>query len=221
MREERKPLLLQAAPFRGREPEGGKVGGLRTRQLMGMGPAFRPCQDLWQGVGKQTGVEGCPEVPGHGTPLILRASFSHPHLGSYSAGEDGCLGPLHGEIGSPSSSFPVFNLTLSFIVTSIWSWGPGAPSGGRAGPSGPGKGGKETDGRDSLGSLRPLLPRHRRSPNWRGTGFSTVFCLHSPLSPRLLQDGRSGGAVQAPLAVYPGEGGGCGEDPFGGDRPAP
>lgn len=46
---------------------------------------------------------------------------------------------------------------------------------------GQGRAGWGWEGRDtSLSFLRPLLPRHRLSPNWRGTGFSTVFRLHNP-----------------------------------------
>lgn len=63
-------------------------------------------------------------------------------------------------------------------------------------------------------SLRPLLPRHCRSPNWRGTGFSTAFRLHNPLSALSIQ-----GALHHFHSGYMGRGWMTQKNSFGGDLP--
>ena len=99
---------------------------------------------------------------------------------------------------------------LFFVFISHLESGSHCPSRRWAGAGGAGKEGKETEGRDTS-SLRPLLPRHRRSPNWRGTGFSSASRLHNPPLPAACagwEVGESGDAAQAPLGVG---GGGPGE----------
>lgn len=101
--------------------------------------------------------------------------------------------PTQGE-KFPNQQFPSVINSLFFTATPYLEHGSPSKKGGKGG-----KEGKETEGRDtSLSSLRPLLPRHRRSPNWRGTGFSTAFASKPPLSatdPGWERE--SGGATQA------------------------
>ena len=135
-------------------------------------------------------------MPGHGKASHPTGFSPPPPLGELSCGRGWVSGTPSTGSKVPRLEVSSF-LALSFTATLIWSGGPGSPSKRRAEPGGAGKEGKETEGRDpSLSSLRPLLPRRRRSPNWRGTGFSTAFCLHNPLAPRLLRDAavESGGA---------------------------
>lgn len=179
-----------------REPEAGK-GRAETGRLVGLAPRV-PCLS-----GPLAGGRGAMGV---GAPLSAQPRetpdgyglLSHPHLGSHPAGEDGCLGSLHGE-RSPEQQFPVFNeQPLSFTVTLTWSWGPGAPlSDGQA----------RVGGRRLKGASCPLPPPLAapppRSPNWRGTGFSTA------------SRGAAGTEGVGALSPHSRGRGGYREDPFG------
>lgn len=191
MREERETPW--ADPYRGREPGRGKVGGLRTKRLGAMGLGILSLsRPLARGRGSGGGWRAAPEWEAREKPLILGAPLCHLHLESYPAGKRmWAREPLTGRKVPPLAQFsPFLSLnSLSFTPIPQLESGSRCPSKRRAGSRGAGKEGKETEVRDTS-SLRPLLPRRRRSPNWRGTGFSTAFRLHNPLSPPLVQDGR-------------------------------
>lgn len=94
------------------------------------------------------------------------------------AREDGGVGPFTGETFlNRASSFnppPLFPFALLEL-------GSCRPCKRHCPPGGAGKEGREPGGRDTrLGSLHPLLPRHRGSPIWRGTGFSRAALRGSP-----------------------------------------
>lgn len=156
----------------------GDKAGAEIRRPVGLLPASRPWRDLGQGVGRTTGLGGCPRVPSPGIAPRPWASLP-PRLGSCPAGEDGCLGALRGE-KSPSQQFPVFSVTLFLSLS---------PPPGAGVPAPPLSDGQARVGRERgeggrrarpARSPRPSLPRHRRSPNWRGTGFPTAAGAAEP-----------------------------------------
>lgn len=197
------------------------MGRLRTRRSGYESPRSASVRTLGRGLGKRWGMEGCPEVEGHGKAPHSRG-FSLPlPFGGYLSGKSmGVWVPFRGrEVPRPAQFSPFLTPFPSLPPLDLGS-GSRCPFKRQAGPCGAGKEGKETEGRDTS-SLRPLLPRHRRSPNWRGTGFSTAFRLHNPLSPRLVPDGRGElGALPKPHSGCAGAGWRTQKKkkkPFGGD----
>lgn len=165
---------MLAAAGCGRE---GDLGWREPRERRNGGPkSWEPARgDRVPEVGPcLTGsVSGGPgEARGEGTPSEgPRESLSgHPHLGKISRARGWRCGSLYGETFlNRASSFnppPLFPFALLEL-------GSCRPCKRHCPPGGAGKEGREPGGRDTrLGSLHPLLPRHRGSPIWRGTGFS-------------------------------------------------
>lgn len=98
-------------------------------------------------------------------------SFSvHPHLGKVSRARG--LRWDHFTERFLSTVFS-FNSPPPFLLL-FWNWGPVTPASDTARRVGLGRRERSLEDVTPEGSLHPLLPRHSRSPNWRGTGFSTA-----------------------------------------------
>lgn len=163
-----------------REPwERESGGGVETRRWTGMKgfPRSVPVRILVRRPRRGRGWSVSPR----GRPRAsFPGSFSvHRHFGKVSrAGGLGC-GSLSGETLKHSFSFtpphpppPLF-----------WNRGPITPASDTARRVGLGRRERSLEDVTPEGSLHPLLPRHSRSPNWRGTGSSSARQSRASLPP--------------------------------------